>query len=82
MLITEQQESEIQTGCNSVFVSLQVLSRSTAVDIVNSSKVLQQETKMLLEGKLLVSGFSLSLSLARSCCMKYDKNIFCVYVCT
>ncbi|XP_059364538.1 diacylglycerol kinase delta-like isoform X1 [Carassius carassius] len=29
------------------------LSRSTAVDIVNSSKVLQQETKMLLEGKLL-----------------------------
>ncbi|RXN21526.1 diacylglycerol kinase delta-like isoform X2 [Labeo rohita] len=31
----------------------QGLSRSTAVDIVNSSKVLQQETKMLLEGKLL-----------------------------
>ncbi|XP_057176267.1 diacylglycerol kinase delta isoform X2 [Triplophysa rosa] len=30
------------------------LSRSTAVDIVNSSKILQQETKMLLEGKLLV----------------------------
>ncbi|XP_067300544.1 diacylglycerol kinase delta isoform X2 [Pseudorasbora parva] len=33
--------------------SPEVLSRSTAVDIVNSSKVLQQETKMLLEGKLL-----------------------------
>ncbi|TSN12253.1 Diacylglycerol kinase eta [Bagarius yarrelli] len=31
----------------------QCLSRSTAVEIVNSSKVLQQETKMLLEGKLL-----------------------------
>jgi len=43
-----------------VCVSLQVLSRSTAVDIVNSSKVLQQETKMLLEGKLLVSGFTFS----------------------
>ncbi|KAK7170763.1 hypothetical protein R3I94_000847 [Phoxinus phoxinus] len=33
--------------------SPEVLSRSTAVDIVNSSTVLQQETKMLLEGKLL-----------------------------
>ncbi|XP_072231927.1 diacylglycerol kinase delta isoform X2 [Leuresthes tenuis] len=29
------------------------LSRSTAVEIVNSSKVLQAETKMLLDGKLL-----------------------------
>ncbi|XP_060787155.1 diacylglycerol kinase eta isoform X4 [Neoarius graeffei] len=33
--------------------SPECLSRSTAVEIVNSSKVLQQETKMLLEGKLL-----------------------------
>lgn len=32
----------------------QGLSRSTAVEIVNSSKVLQAETKMLLDGKLLV----------------------------
>ncbi|KAG9274483.1 diacylglycerol kinase delta isoform X3 [Astyanax mexicanus] len=31
----------------------QCLSRSTAVEIVNSSKVLQLETRMLLEGKLL-----------------------------
>lgn len=36
------------------FVSPQCLSRSTAVEIVNSSKVLQAETKMLLDGKLLV----------------------------
>ncbi|KAK3546555.1 hypothetical protein QTP70_027318, partial [Hemibagrus guttatus] len=34
--------------------SPECLSRSTAVEIVNSSKVLQQETKMLLEGKLLL----------------------------
>lgn len=34
---------------------LQCLSRSTAVEIVNSSKVLQAETKMLLDGKLLVT---------------------------
>lgn len=33
---------------------VQCLSRSTAVEIVNSSKVLQAETKMLLDGKLLV----------------------------
>lgn len=33
----------------------QYLSRSTAVEIVNSSKVLQAETRMLLDGKLLVS---------------------------
>lgn len=33
---------------------LQCLSRSTAVEIVNSSKVLQAETRMLLDGKLLV----------------------------
>lgn len=32
----------------------QCLSRSTAVEIVNSSKVLQAETRMLLDGKLLV----------------------------
>lgn len=47
----------------------QCLSRSTAVEIVNSSKVLQAETRMLLDGKLLVQlysfihVFSLSLSL-------------------
>ncbi|XP_076843600.1 diacylglycerol kinase delta isoform X2 [Brachyhypopomus gauderio] len=34
--------------------SPECLSRSTAVEIVNSSKVLQLETKMLLEGKLLL----------------------------
>uniref|UniRef100_A0A3Q3GFK5 Diacylglycerol kinase n=1 Tax=Labrus bergylta TaxID=56723 RepID=A0A3Q3GFK5_9LABR len=34
--------------------SPECLSRSTAVEIVNSSKVLQAETKMLLDGKLLV----------------------------
>lgn len=34
--------------------ALQCLSRSTAVEIVNSSKVLQAETRMLLDGKLLV----------------------------
>uniref|UniRef100_A0A3Q3XAA2 Diacylglycerol kinase n=1 Tax=Mola mola TaxID=94237 RepID=A0A3Q3XAA2_MOLML len=33
--------------------SPECLSRSTAVEIVNSSKVLQAETKMLLDGKLL-----------------------------
>uniref|UniRef100_A0A3B4BJH1 Diacylglycerol kinase n=1 Tax=Periophthalmus magnuspinnatus TaxID=409849 RepID=A0A3B4BJH1_9GOBI len=33
--------------------SPECLSRSTAVEIVNSSKVLQAETKMLLEGKIL-----------------------------
>lgn len=32
----------------------QCLSRTTAVEIVNSSKVLQAETSMLLDGKLLV----------------------------
>jgi hypothetical protein len=31
------------------------LTRSTAVEIVNSSKVLKAETRMLLDGKLLVS---------------------------
>lgn len=36
------------------FSCLQCLSRSTAVEIVNSSKVLQVETRMLLDGKLLV----------------------------
>lgn len=36
------------------FVLPQCLSRSTAVEIVNSSKVLQAETRMLLDGKLLV----------------------------
>uniref|UniRef100_A0A3B4C985 Diacylglycerol kinase n=1 Tax=Pygocentrus nattereri TaxID=42514 RepID=A0A3B4C985_PYGNA len=35
--------------------SPECLSRSTAVEIVNSSKVLQLETRMLLEGKLLDS---------------------------
>ncbi|XP_034020181.1 diacylglycerol kinase delta isoform X1 [Thalassophryne amazonica] len=34
--------------------SPEVLSRSTAVEIVNSSKVLQAETKMLLDGKMLL----------------------------
>lgn len=34
--------------------SPECLSRSTAVEMVNSSKVLQAETRMLLEGKLLV----------------------------
>ncbi|XP_013877452.1 diacylglycerol kinase delta, partial [Austrofundulus limnaeus] len=34
--------------------SLECLSRSTAVEIVNSSKDLQAETRMLLDGKLLV----------------------------
>ncbi|XP_064877855.1 diacylglycerol kinase delta isoform X1 [Oncorhynchus nerka] len=34
--------------------SPECLSRSTAVEIVNSSKVLQLETRMLLEGKLLL----------------------------
>ncbi|XP_017289539.1 diacylglycerol kinase eta isoform X2 [Kryptolebias marmoratus] len=34
--------------------SLECLSRSTAVEIVNSSKVLQAETRMLLDGKLLL----------------------------
>uniref|UniRef100_A0A3P8QTP1 Diacylglycerol kinase n=1 Tax=Astatotilapia calliptera TaxID=8154 RepID=A0A3P8QTP1_ASTCA len=34
--------------------SPECLSRSTAVEIVNSSKVLQAETRMLLDGKLLV----------------------------
>lgn len=38
----------------SFVLHLQCLSRSTAVEIVNSSKVLQAETKMLLDGKLLV----------------------------
>ncbi|KAG7464738.1 hypothetical protein MATL_G00168830 [Megalops atlanticus] len=33
--------------------SPEFLSRTTAVEIVNSSKVLQQETRMLLDGKLL-----------------------------
>ncbi|KAK1890207.1 Diacylglycerol kinase kappa [Dissostichus eleginoides] len=33
--------------------SPECLSRSTAVEIVNSSKVLQEETRMLLDGKLL-----------------------------
>ncbi|XP_037544269.1 diacylglycerol kinase eta [Nematolebias whitei] len=33
--------------------SMECLSRSTAVEIVNSSKVLQAETQMLLDGKLL-----------------------------
>lgn len=33
----------------------QCLCRSTAVEIVNSSKVLQAETRMLLDGKLLVT---------------------------
>lgn len=32
----------------------QCLSRSTAVEIVNSSKVLQAETRTLLDGKILV----------------------------
>ncbi|XP_056225789.1 diacylglycerol kinase delta isoform X2 [Seriola aureovittata] len=36
--------------------SPECLSRSTAVEIVNSSKVLQAETKMLLDGKLLNFG--------------------------
>ncbi|XP_062371678.1 diacylglycerol kinase eta isoform X3 [Sardina pilchardus] len=34
--------------------SPECLSRSAAVEIVNTSKVLQQETRMLLEGKLLL----------------------------
>lgn len=42
--------------CVCVF-SRQCLSRSAAVEIVNSSKVLQLETRMLLEGKLLVRCF-------------------------
>ncbi len=65
VLITEQQESvRSQTKpepCMCVF-SLQSLSRSTAVDLVNSSNVLQQETKMLLEGKMLVSSITVPLS--------------------
>lgn len=67
VLITEQQESvRSQTKpepcvCVCVF-SPQSLSRSTAVDLVNSSNVLQQETKMLLEGKMLVSGITVPFS--------------------
>ena len=37
-----------------IHLYFQCLSRSTAVEIVNSSKVLQEETRMLLDGKLLV----------------------------
>lgn len=44
----------------------QCLSRSTAVEIVNSSKVLQAETRMLLDGKLLVRLSRSSLSSLRS----------------
>lgn len=64
---------------NHYCVCFQCLSRSTAVEIVNSSKVLQAETKMLLDGKLLVQvhsfihifsymfSLSLPLSLLSSC---------------
>lgn len=41
---------------------LQCLSRSTAVEIVNSSKVLQAETRMLLDGKLLVPTAAAAIS--------------------
>uniref|UniRef100_A0A3P9NY39 Diacylglycerol kinase n=1 Tax=Poecilia reticulata TaxID=8081 RepID=A0A3P9NY39_POERE len=43
--------------------SNECLSRSTAVEIVNSSKVLQAETSMLLDGKLLVREEELRLTL-------------------
>lgn len=49
----------------------QCLSRSTAVEIVNSSKVLQAETRMLLDGKLLVRlcNFIHVFSLRRLLCL-------------
>ncbi|XP_043952926.1 diacylglycerol kinase eta isoform X5 [Gambusia affinis] len=45
-------EAKVSTN-ERLFYALQCLSRSTAVEIVNSSKVLQAETSMLLDGKLL-----------------------------
>lgn len=64
-----------------VCVSLQGLSRSTAVDIVNSSKILQQETKMLLEGKLLVRDVTVNLFLSLACSGS-DPDWCMIMICT
>uniref|UniRef100_A0AAY4CPH6 Diacylglycerol kinase n=1 Tax=Denticeps clupeoides TaxID=299321 RepID=A0AAY4CPH6_9TELE len=60
--VVEQELAHAVNACSLVLTeafpskpsSPECLSRSTAVEIVNTSKVLQQETKVLLEGKLLV----------------------------
>ncbi|XP_028831562.1 diacylglycerol kinase delta isoform X2 [Denticeps clupeoides] len=59
--VVEQELAHAVNACSLVLTeafpskpsSPECLSRSTAVEIVNTSKVLQQETKVLLEGKLL-----------------------------